>query len=76
MLDEKLWKEDPIKIPAQAIMAKSLLWTDDYKTFAKKLVPDLDYRVFDGTGHFLFMEKPAEVNKAMEEFLKKQGFVK
>jgi pimeloyl-ACP methyl ester carboxylesterase len=76
MLDEKWWKEDPIKVPAQAIMAKSPLWTEEYKTFAKKLVPELDYREFEGTGHFLFMEKPAEVNKAMEEFLKKQGLVK
>ncbi len=65
-----------IKVPAQALMAKSPFWSDDYKAYAKKLVPDLDYREFDGVGHFLFMEKPAEFNAALAEFLKKQNLVK
>jgi pimeloyl-ACP methyl ester carboxylesterase len=76
MLDPKVWKEDPVKVPAQALMAKSPFWTQDYKDFAKKLVPDLDYREFDDVGHFLFMEQPQPVNAALAEFLKKQGLVK
>jgi pimeloyl-ACP methyl ester carboxylesterase len=76
MTEEKIWTEEPIKVPAQALMAKSPFWTDDYKAFAKKLVPDLDYREFDGVGHFLFMEKPKEFNAALGEFLTKQGAVK
>jgi pimeloyl-ACP methyl ester carboxylesterase len=76
MVDEKWWKEDPVKVPAQALMAKSPFWTGDYKAFVKKLVPDLDYREFDGVGHFLFMEKPKEFNAALTEFLRKQGVVK
>jgi pimeloyl-ACP methyl ester carboxylesterase len=76
MLDDKLWKEDPIKVPAQAIMAKSPNWSEDYKAFVKKLAPDLDYREFDGVGHFLFMEKPKEINEALSEFLTKQGLIK
>jgi pimeloyl-ACP methyl ester carboxylesterase len=76
MLDEKVWKEDPIKVPVQALMAKSAFWTDDYKAYVKKLVPGLDYREFDGVGHFLFMEKPKEVDEALIEFLKKQGVMK
>jgi pimeloyl-ACP methyl ester carboxylesterase len=76
MMDLKLWKDDPVKVPAQALMAKSPFWTEDYKAFARKLVPDLDYREFDGVGHFLFMEKPKEFNAALTEFLKKQGVVK
>jgi len=76
MLDEKYWKEDPVKVPAQALMAKSQWWTDEYKEFVKKLVPGIDYREFDGVGHFLFMEKPKEFNAALGEFLTKQGVVK
>jgi pimeloyl-ACP methyl ester carboxylesterase len=76
LLDEKVWKEDPVKVPAQALMAKSPFWTEEYKKFVKKLVPDLDYREFDGVGHFLFMERPKAVNEALAEFLKKQGVVK
>ena len=76
MFDQKLWTDDPVKVPAQALMAKSPLWTEDYKQFAKKLVPDLDNREFDGVGHFLFMEKPKVINEALAEFLTKQGLVK
>jgi pimeloyl-ACP methyl ester carboxylesterase len=76
MFDDKLWAEDSVKVPAQALMAKSPFWTDDYKAYAKKLVPDLDYREFDGVGHFLFMEKPQPFNEALAEFLKKQGVMK
>lgn len=76
MMDLKAWKEDPIKVPALALMAKSPFWNDDYKAFVKKLVPDLDYLEFEGVGHFLFMEKPKEINEALTGFLKKQGMVK
>ncbi len=76
MLDPKAWKDDPVKVPALALMAKSPFWNDDYKAFVKKLVPGLEYREFDGVGHFLFMEKPKEFNDALTEFLKKQGAVK
>ncbi|HEX4588925.1 MAG TPA: alpha/beta hydrolase [Gemmataceae bacterium] len=76
MMDLKNFTDDPIKVPAQALMAKSPMWTEDYKAYAKKLVQDLDYREFDGVGHFLFMEKPAEVDAALLEFLNKQGVVK
>jgi pimeloyl-ACP methyl ester carboxylesterase len=76
MFDPKIWKEDTIKVPSQALMAKSPFWNKEYKEFAKKLVPDLDYREFDGVGHFLFMENPRSFNEALAEFLKKQGLVK
>jgi pimeloyl-ACP methyl ester carboxylesterase len=77
MFDQKkLWAEDPVRVPALALMAKSPFWTDEYKAYVKRLVPDLDYREFDGVGHFLFMEKPKEVNAALADFLKKHGMVK
>ena len=76
MLDLKHWKEDPIKTPCQALMAKSANWSEDYKDFVKKLVPGLDYQEFDGLGHFLFMEKPTDFNKRLGEFLTKQGVLK
>jgi len=73
MFGGKWANDDPIKVPAQALMAQSPMWNDDYKAFVKKLAPNIDYREFDGVGHFLFMEKPAEFNAALAEFLKKQG---
>jgi pimeloyl-ACP methyl ester carboxylesterase len=76
MLDEQLWTDDPVKVPALALMAQSRWWTDDYKAFVQKLVPGLEYRESAGVGHFLFLEKPAEFNAALAEFLRKQGVVK
>jgi pimeloyl-ACP methyl ester carboxylesterase len=75
MIDESIWKDDQITVPTQAIMAQSRFWTDDYKEFVKKLVPNLDYREFQNVGHFLFMEKPDEINAAMLEFLKKNNLL-
>jgi pimeloyl-ACP methyl ester carboxylesterase len=75
-MDDKIWTEDPIKTPALALMAKSPFWTDDYKEYVKKLAPELEYREFDGVGHFLFMENPKEFNAALGEFLKKQSVLK
>jgi pimeloyl-ACP methyl ester carboxylesterase len=71
MIDESIWKDDQISVPTQAIMAQSRFWTEDYKDYVKKLVPNLDYREFEGVGHFLFMEKPVEINSAIMEFMKK-----
>jgi pimeloyl-ACP methyl ester carboxylesterase len=76
MLDLNVWGEDQIKVPALALMAKSPMWTDEYKAYVKKLVPGLDYREFDGVDHFLFMEKPKEFNAALAEFLTKLGITK
>jgi pimeloyl-ACP methyl ester carboxylesterase len=77
MFDPNQWKDEgSIRAPAQALMAKSPNWNQDYKDYAKQFVPGLDYREFDGVGHFLFMEKPKEFNDALAEFLKKQGVMK
>jgi len=72
MFDPSIWNEDPINVPTQALMAHNQFWTDDYKDFVKKLVPNLDYREFQNVGHFLFMEKPDDFNAAITEFLQKQ----
>jgi pimeloyl-ACP methyl ester carboxylesterase len=72
MMDLKHANDDPIKTPTQCLMAKSPFWTADYKDYLQKLIPDLDYREFEGVGHFLFMEKPQEFNATLSDFLKKQ----
>lgn len=71
MIDEAIWKEDKITVPTQALMAPNPFWTEDYERFVKELIPNVDYRKFEGVRHFLFMEKPEEINGAMMEFLRK-----
>jgi pimeloyl-ACP methyl ester carboxylesterase len=76
MMDPSIWKDDPIKVPVQAILAKNKFWTPEYEKYVRKLAPDIDYRMMDGVGHFLMMEKPREFNALLLGFLKKNGVVK
>jgi pimeloyl-ACP methyl ester carboxylesterase len=76
MQDPAIWKDDPIKVPVQAILAKLPSWTDEYEKYVRKLAPDIDYQKMDGVGHFLMMEKPKEFNALLMAFLKKNKVVK
>jgi pimeloyl-ACP methyl ester carboxylesterase len=70
------WKDGPIEVPLQLILAKSPFWNADYEQYVRKIAPQVDYRVMEGVGHFLMMEKPKEFNEIMSGFLKKEGFLK
>ena len=70
-LDEALWKPDKINVPVLMILAKQPAWSADYEQFARGLVSDLDYQVWEGVSHFLMMEKPEEFNRAVLAFLEK-----
>ncbi|HLL75537.1 MAG TPA: alpha/beta fold hydrolase [Pyrinomonadaceae bacterium] len=74
MTDEALWKPDPVKVPVLAIFAKSPFWPADNEQFYRSVIPDLDYRVWDGVGHFLMLERPQEFNDALAAFLRRAGF--
>jgi pimeloyl-ACP methyl ester carboxylesterase len=76
MQDPSIWKDDPIKVPAQTIVAKGPFWTAEYEKYVRKLAPGIGYQKMDGVGHFLMMEKPREFNALMLAFLKKNGVVK
>jgi pimeloyl-ACP methyl ester carboxylesterase len=76
MLDPSIWKDDPIKVPVQTILAKGPNWTAEYEKYVRKLAPEIDYQTMEGVGHFLMMEKPKEFNAIMMAFLKKNEVVK
>lgn len=76
MFDPAIRKDDEIKVPVQAIMAKSPYWTEDYEKYVRKLAPKLDYRVMEGVSHFPMMDKPEVFNEILADFLKKQGVLK
>ena len=69
MMDESIWKEDQIRVPVLAVLARSPFWPADNEQFFRRVAPDLDYRMWDGVSHFLMMEKPDEFNRALAEFL-------
>ncbi len=70
-LDPELWKPDKINVPVLMILAKQPAWTPEYEQFARGIVADLDYQVWDGVSHFLMMEKPEQFNRAVIAFLEK-----
>lgn len=76
MVEPNIWKEDPINVPALAIFAKMPYVPLDNEKALRSFIPNLDYHVLDGVGHFLMLEKPKEFNQDLIDFLTKNGIVK
>jgi pimeloyl-ACP methyl ester carboxylesterase len=69
MMEESVWREDQIRVPVLAVLARSPFWPADNEQFFRRIAPDVDYRVWDGVSHFLMMDNPTEFNRALAEFL-------
>ena len=76
MADESLYATDKINVPVLAILAKSPFWAADTEQFLRSLAPDLEYQMWDGVSHFLFMDKPKEFNAAVIAFVDKKKLLK
>ena len=76
MAEESLYATDKINVPVLAILAKSPYWPADTEQFLRGLAPDLDYQMWDGVSHFLFLDKPKEFNAAVIAFLDKKKLLK
>lgn len=74
MTDESLWRPDPVRVPVLAVFAKSPAWPADNERFYRSLAANLDYRMWEGVGHFLMLERPREFNDALAGFLKRVNF--
>jgi pimeloyl-ACP methyl ester carboxylesterase len=72
MREPAIWKDDPITVPLLVVNANAPFWTPEYVAYVRKLAPQVDYRVIEGAGHFLMLEKPTEFNAALLDFLQKQ----
>jgi pimeloyl-ACP methyl ester carboxylesterase len=76
MSEDSLYETDKINVPVLAILAKSPYWPADTEQFLRSLAPDLEYQMWDGVSHFLFMDKPKEFNAAVIAFLDKKKLLK
>ena len=76
MADDSIWGQDKINVPVLAILAKTPFWPADTEQFYRSIAPNLDFRMFDGVGHFLMMEKPKQFNDAVIAFLDKNSLLK
>jgi pimeloyl-ACP methyl ester carboxylesterase len=63
-------------VPVLALLAKSPFWPPDTEQFLRSLAPDLEFEMWEGVSHFLFMDKPKEFNAAVIAFLDKKKLLK
>jgi pimeloyl-ACP methyl ester carboxylesterase len=47
------------------------MWDAGYEDYVHSLSPQTDYRMMDGVGHWLMLEKPAEFNATLADMLRK-----
>jgi pimeloyl-ACP methyl ester carboxylesterase len=75
MFDLAIWTDDPIRVPLLVLVAKGPTWTPDYFAYVKTLNPEATIVEVPGSGHFVMMEKPAEVNVALVAFAARAGAI-
>ena len=69
MADPAIWKDDAVSVPVLGIYAdKSRLGN---RELLSKIFPSIEYTEIPGTDHFLMLEKPAEFNRILTEFVDK-----
>ncbi len=68
--DQPDWDLKSVNVPVLVINAKNPMWTADYETYVRSLSPKTDYRVIEGTGHWLMLEKPDEFNRVLVDMLR------
>ncbi|MEP6922610.1 MAG: alpha/beta hydrolase [bacterium] len=76
MADASIWGEDKINVPVLALMAKNPFYPPTLEQSYRALVPDLEFQVWDGVGHFIMMEQPEKFNAAVLTFLDKKQLLK
>jgi pimeloyl-ACP methyl ester carboxylesterase len=70
-LKQPAWDLAKVDVPVMSINAKSPMWTENYESYVRSLSPKADYRLIEGTGHFVMLEKPDEFNATLMEMLTK-----
>jgi pimeloyl-ACP methyl ester carboxylesterase len=76
MGEDALYATDKINVPVLAILAKTPFWAPDTEQFLRSLAPDLEFQMWEGVDHFLFMGQPKEFNAAVIAFLNKKNLLK
>jgi pimeloyl-ACP methyl ester carboxylesterase len=76
MADSSIWGEDKITVPVLAILAKNPFYPPNVEQQTREIATNVDFQMWDGVGHFIMMEKPAEFNAAVLQFLDKNKLLK
>jgi pimeloyl-ACP methyl ester carboxylesterase len=71
MADASIWGDDKINVPVLAVMARNPFFPPNIEQSFRALVPNMEFYMWEGVGHFLMMEKPKEFNEAVVAYLNK-----
>jgi pimeloyl-ACP methyl ester carboxylesterase len=74
--NQPAWDLREVKVPVLVLNAPNPRWNAEYEAYARALSPKTDYRVLEGTGHCLMLEKPAEFNAMLVSMLQEFDLVK
>jgi pimeloyl-ACP methyl ester carboxylesterase len=72
VMDPATWKEDVFAQPVLGLYAEGS--SNRNSEYMQGHFPKMDYKEIPGTGHFLMLEKPAEFNRLLMEFLGQQKY--
>jgi pimeloyl-ACP methyl ester carboxylesterase len=72
VMDPASWKEMAFTQPVLGLYAEKSQAAD--RDYMKTHFLKMEYKEIPGTGHFLMLEKPAEFNRLLMEFLDKQNY--
>jgi pimeloyl-ACP methyl ester carboxylesterase/type 1 glutamine amidotransferase len=72
---EPNWDLKRVEIPLIAINAPNPRWTSEYEAYVKALSPKSEYKVVEGVGHCLTVEKPSAFNAVFVELLAKHNLI-
>jgi pimeloyl-ACP methyl ester carboxylesterase len=69
------WDLKAANVPVLVINAKGAMWDADDEKYIRSLSPRTDYRVMDGVGHWLMLERPVEFNAILSDMLRKFNLI-
>lgn len=68
-LADDAFSDAPIDAPLLLVLARQPAWSEAYEAWVRERAPGVDYRVWDGVGHYIQFERPAELRAALVEFI-------
>jgi sigma-B regulation protein RsbQ len=69
------WDLKEANVPVLVINAKGSMYDADDENYIRSLSTQTDYRVMDGVGHWLMLERPVEFNAILTNMLRKFNLI-
>ena len=71
MTDPAIWNEDLIRVPLAVLAAGKGHWNSDQAAVLQRLAPGTTPLVWDDVSHFLLLEEPERVARAIEDLTRR-----